>query len=75
MFNLVNKRGIIGKHIKGSTYNCQSNGQTKYNFKTNYRFNEHVRLSLALDNVFNEVAYVNHPYPQRTAFVEAALDF
>jgi iron complex outermembrane receptor protein len=45
------------------------------NLKTNYRINENVRLSLALDNVFNEVAYVNHPYPQRTAFIEAALDF
>ena len=48
---------------------------TFVNLKTNYRFNEHVRLSLALDNVFNEVAYVNHPYPQRAAFVVAALDF
>ncbi|MGK0297347.1 MAG: iron complex outermembrane receptor protein [Gammaproteobacteria bacterium] len=45
------------------------------NLKTNYRINERVRISLALDNVFNEIAYVNHPYPQRTAFIEAALDF
>jgi iron complex outermembrane recepter protein len=48
---------------------------TFVNLKTNYRINEHVRLSLAVDNVFNELAYVNHPYPLRTAFLEVALDF
>jgi outer membrane receptor protein involved in Fe transport len=48
---------------------------TFVNLKTNYRVNEHLRLSLAIDNVFNKLAYVNHPYPMRTAFLEAALDF
>jgi len=48
---------------------------TFVNLKTNYRVNENLRLSFAIDNVFNKLAYVNHPYPQRTAFVEAALDF
>jgi iron complex outermembrane receptor protein len=48
---------------------------TFVNLKTNYRINEHVRVSLAIDNLFNNLAYVNHPYPLRTAFVEASLDF
>lgn len=48
---------------------------TFVNLKTNYRVNDRLRLSLALDNIFNDLAYVNHPYPLRTAFVEAALDF
>ncbi|NNE39165.1 MAG: TonB-dependent receptor, partial [Gammaproteobacteria bacterium] len=48
---------------------------TFVNLKTNYQHNEHVRVSLAVDNLFNDLAYVNHPYPLRTVFVEAALDF
>jgi len=48
---------------------------TMVNLKTNYKLTENVRLSLAVDNLFNEVAYVNHPYPMRTAFLEAALDY
>lgn len=45
------------------------------NLKTNYRVSDSLRVSLAADNVFNELAYVNHPYPMRTVFAEAALDF
>ena len=48
---------------------------TFVNLKTNYRINDNVRVSLAIDNLFNDLAYVNHPYPLRTAFVEASLDF
>jgi len=48
---------------------------TFVNLKTNYHFNENLRMSLAVDNVFNKLAYVNHPYPFRTVFLETALDF
>jgi len=48
---------------------------TFVNLKTNYRVNENLRLSLAIDNVFNKLAYVNHPYPLRTAFLQAAVNF
>ena len=45
------------------------------NLKTSYRVNESVKLSLGLDNVTNEIAYVHHPWPGRTLFLEATLDF
>lgn len=48
---------------------------TLVNLKTNYRINDNVRMSLAVDNVFNKLAYVNHPYPMRAVFLETALDF
>ena len=48
---------------------------TLVNLKSNYLINENVRVSLAVDNLFNKLAYVNHPYPMRTVFLEAALDY
>lgn len=60
--------------IASETYGVMDK-YTFVNLKTNYRFNEHLRVSLAVDNLFNDLAYVNHPYPLRTAFIEAALDF
>ncbi len=48
---------------------------TMVNLKSNYKLTENVRLSLAVDNLFNKLAYVNHPYPMRTIFLEAALDY
>ena len=32
------------------------------------------RLSFGIDNITNEVAYVHHPWPQRTLFAEVAVD-
>jgi len=60
--------------IASETYGVMDK-YTFVNLKTNYQYNEHVRVSLAVDNLFNDLAYVNHPYPLRTVFVEAALDF
>ena len=48
---------------------------TLVNLKSNYNINEHVRVSLAVDNLFNKLAYVNHPYPMRTIFLETSLDY
>jgi outer membrane receptor protein involved in Fe transport len=48
---------------------------TLVNLKTNYQVNDNLRVSLAVDNLFNKIVYVNHPYPMRTAFIEASLDF
>lgn len=41
------------------------------NSRVNWQLNEEVRLSLGIDNVFNELAYVASPYPSRTVFLEA----
>jgi len=48
---------------------------TLVNLKTNYKINENIRVSLAVDNLLNKLVYVNHPYPMRTVFLEAALDY
>ncbi len=60
--------------IASETYGVMDK-YTFVNLKTNYQYNEHVRVSLAVDNLFNDLAYVNHPYPLRTVFLEGALDF
>jgi iron complex outermembrane receptor protein len=50
--------------------------------KTNYRMQSVVlgkktnsRFSFGINNINDETAFVFHPYPQRTFFVEAALSF
>ena len=50
-------------------------GYTLLNLRTNYWVNDQTRLSLGVDNLSNEIAYVHHPWPGRTAFLEAAVDF
>ena len=45
-----------------------------FDLKTNYQINDYVKLSLGVDNVTNEKAYVHHPWPQRTYYFEASLD-
>ncbi len=42
--------------------------------KANYQLTETIRLSAGVDNVTNEVAFVHHPWPQRTYYVEASFD-
>jgi iron complex outermembrane receptor protein len=52
---------------------------TFVDLRTNYRLNLHPKLkstlSAGIDNLFDVNAYENHPYPQRTFFVKAALDY
>lgn len=48
---------------------------TFVNLKSSYRVNRNLKLSLGLDNVFDETAYVFHPWPERTLFVEAVVDY
>ncbi len=48
---------------------------TFVNFKTSYRFNKNLKLALGVDNVTNEIAYVHHPWPGRTLFLEVELDY
>jgi iron complex outermembrane recepter protein len=51
-------------------------------FKTNYRFQNNIlgkdtksRVSFGINNLTDETAFVFHPYPQRTFFIEGALSF
>ncbi|MCC5871607.1 MAG: TonB-dependent receptor [Gammaproteobacteria bacterium] len=43
------------------------------NLRANWRPREHLRLSAGVDNLFNQEAYVFHPWPSRTLFLETSL--
>jgi iron complex outermembrane receptor protein len=45
------------------------------NAKLNWQMNEHFKLSLGADNIFNELAYVAHPWPSRTFYLEGKYHF
>ena len=43
------------------------------NLRANWRPREHLRVSAGVDNLFNQEAYVFHPWPSRTLFLETSL--
>jgi iron complex outermembrane receptor protein len=43
------------------------------NAKMNWQATKTTQFSLGVDNIFNEEAYVHHPWPSRTFFLEAKL--
>ncbi len=45
------------------------------NLKTTYHLTEMTQISLGIDNVNGETAYVHHPWPQRTVYLEASHNF
>ncbi len=45
------------------------------NAKVNWEVSSDAALSLGMDNIFNELAYVAHPWPSRTLFVEGKISF
>jgi iron complex outermembrane receptor protein len=45
------------------------------NLTANWQITEQVRLSAGIDNLFDELAYVAHPYPMRTLFLQARYVF
>ena len=45
------------------------------NLKTAYRLNDHVKMAFGIDNVMNKIAYVHHPWPGRTMYVEFGLSY
>ncbi|MGH9381311.1 MAG: TonB-dependent receptor [Thermoanaerobaculia bacterium] len=47
---------------------------TQLNLKVGYRLNEMVRFNLAVDNLTDEITYVHHPWPGRTASLEVVID-
>jgi len=44
-------------------------------FKTNYKFANRFTASVGVDNLNNYKAYVFHPYPQRTGYVQLKFDY
>jgi len=43
--------------------------------KTNYKFDQYWTASAGIDNLNNDKAYVFHPYPQRTGYVQLKFDY
>jgi iron complex outermembrane receptor protein len=43
--------------------------------KANYRITDRAKLSIGVDNLTDEVAFVAHPWPQRTYYVQGSIDF
>lgn len=42
--------------------------------KTSYRWDQHLTVSLGVDNVSDETAYVAHPWPARTLYFNVSYD-
>ena len=52
--------------------------QDKYLFvdvKANYQVTPAAKIALGIDNLTDEVAFVAHPWPQRTFYVQGSVDF
>ncbi|VUD63816.1 Vitamin B12 transporter BtuB [Thalassocella blandensis] len=48
---------------------------TFVNLKTRYTIKPYLTVSAGIDNLTNSIAYVHHPWPGRTIFLETALNF
>jgi len=57
-----------------NVYGAQD-GYIRIGLKTNGKFGEHLGLSLGIDNITNEIAYVAHPWSARTIYAGFAYDF
>ncbi|UTF59743.1 TonB-dependent receptor [Gilvimarinus sp. DA14] len=47
---------------------------TRLGFKTNYQFSKAFSAGLGVDNITNEIAYVAHPWPGRTVYLNFSYD-
>lgn len=77
----------LGARYSGRQYNTLDNtdsnpdtfgGTSKYFFvdvKANYKFADRFTASVGVDNINNYKAYVFHPYPQRTGYVQLKFDY
>ncbi len=45
------------------------------NAKANWTLNQQTQVALGIDNMFNELAYVAHPWPSRTLYLEGKYHF
>ena len=43
--------------------------------KANYKFSDRWTASVGIDNINNDKAYVSHPYPQRTGYLQMKFDY
>lgn len=45
------------------------------NLKSNIQINDDLRFGVGVDNIFNKEAYVHHPWPKRTFYMEGKYTF
>lgn len=77
----------VAARYSGRQYNTLDNsdtnpdtfgGTSKFFFvdvKANYKFADRFTASIGVDNINNYKAYVFHPYPQRTGYVQLKFDY
>ncbi|HSH53846.1 MAG TPA: TonB-dependent receptor [Methylotenera sp.] len=77
----------VAARYSGRQYNTLDNsdtnpdtfgGTSKFFFvdvKANYKFADRFTASVGVDNINNYKAYVFHPYPQRTGYVQLKFDY
>ncbi|MBA3696461.1 MAG: TonB-dependent receptor [Methylotenera sp.] len=77
----------VAARYSGRQYNTLDNsdvnpntfgGTSKYFFvdvKANYKFSDRYTASVGIDNLNNYKAYVFHPYPQRTGYLQLKFDY
>ncbi|MDP2248488.1 MAG: TonB-dependent receptor [Nitrosomonadales bacterium] len=77
----------LGMRYSGRQYNSLDNSDvnedtyiaaSKFFFvdvRSTYRFADRWTAALGIDNLNNYKAYVRHPYPQRTAFIQVKFDY
>lgn len=46
----------------------------RFGLKTNYNLTDNLKLSLGVDNLTNDIAYVAHPWPGRTVYLNTSYD-
>jgi len=47
---------------------------TRLGLKTTYQLNKNASVGMGIDNLTNEIAYVYHPWPGRTVYLNASYD-
>jgi iron complex outermembrane receptor protein len=60
--------------IHDGVYGAQD-AYTRLGVKTNYRINDHWKISAGVDNLTDELSYVAHPWPARTVYFSVDWDW
>ena len=68
-----NSFGRLDNRDRESEVFGAQDGYMFVNLKANWQVSANTQLGLGVDNLFNEVAYVTHPWPARTLFLEGRL--
>lgn len=50
-------------------------GYTFFDIKTTYKIGKHGKITAGIDNLTDELAFVAHPWPQRTIYMQGSLKF